>query len=63
MIFYFESYPLKGGLVPLFAIEQNIPVIGISNFKNWSGSLEKILGIENCCNHQILMNLKKRLQI
>ena len=43
----FESYPLKGGLTPLFAIEAGIPVLGIANFKNASGSLEGYLGINN----------------
>lgn len=43
----FESYPLKGGLTPLFAIEQNIPVIGIASYDNCSGSLEELLNIED----------------
>ena len=41
----FESYPSKGGLTPLFAIETGIPVLGIANFDNASGSLEDFLGI------------------
>lgn len=42
----FESYPIKGGLTPLFATEQKIPVTGISSYDNGSGSLEDLLGIE-----------------
>jgi len=54
----FESYPLKGGLTPLFAIEQNIPAIGIANFSNWSGSLEQILGIANYIQPQNIDEFK-----
>ena len=54
----FESYPLRGGLTPLFAIEQNIPVIGISNFKNWSGSLEQTLGITGYTQPQSISEFK-----
>lgn len=43
----FESYPLKGGLVPLFATEQKIPVVGIATYDNFSGSLEELLDIED----------------
>jgi len=43
----FESYPMKGGLTPLFAIEQKIPCIGIASYNNFSGSLEELLGIDN----------------
>lgn len=42
----FESYPFKGGLTPLFATEQKIPVVGISSYDNCSGSLEELLNIE-----------------
>jgi glycosyltransferase involved in cell wall biosynthesis len=41
----FESYPLKGGLTPLFATEQKIPVVGITSYSNYSGSLEEFLDI------------------
>jgi glycosyltransferase involved in cell wall biosynthesis len=54
----FESYPLKGGLTPLFAIEQDIPVLGIANFKNWSGSLEQILGISGYTQPQSIREFK-----
>ena len=43
----FESYPLKGGLTPLFAIEQNIPCVGIATFDNASGSLEEFFGVKD----------------
>lgn len=42
----FESYPMKGGLTPLFATEQKIPVVGIASYDNISGSLEEMLNIE-----------------
>jgi Glycosyl transferases group 1 len=42
----FESYPMKGGLTPLYATEQKIPVVGIASYDNGSGSLEDLLGIE-----------------
>ena len=42
----FESYPLKGGLTPLFATEQKIPCVGISTSDNASGSLEELLNID-----------------
>ena len=42
----FESFPMKGGLTPLFATEQKIPVIGISSSSTISGSLEEFLDIE-----------------
>lgn len=42
----FESYPMKGGLTPLFATEQHIPAIGIANYDNCSGSLEELLDID-----------------
>ena len=38
---------MKGGLVPLFAIEQNISVIGIANYDNTSGALEDLIDINN----------------
>lgn len=41
----FESYPMKGGLTPLFATEQKIPIVGISTYDNSSGSLEELLNI------------------
>lgn len=39
----FESYPLKGGLVRLFAIEQGVPVIGITASYNKAGSIQETL--------------------
>lgn len=42
----FESYPMKGGLTPLFATEQKVPVVGISSSNTISGSLEEFLNIE-----------------
>lgn len=42
----FESYPMKGGLTPLFATEQKIPVVGIATNDNYSGSLEELLDID-----------------
>ncbi len=41
----FESYPFKGGLTPLFAIEQNVPVLGIGLKETASGTLEDLIGI------------------
>lgn len=41
----FESYPMKGGLTPLFATEQKVPIVGISTYDNASGSLEELLNI------------------
>lgn len=43
----FESYPLKGGLTMMFAIEQNIPVIGIGNNRNASGCIEDWFDLTN----------------
>jgi hypothetical protein len=43
----FESYPLKGGLTPLFAIEQKVPVLGVYDNLGVSGSLEDLLQISN----------------
>ncbi|MCK4663291.1 MAG: hypothetical protein KAT68_10525 [Bacteroidales bacterium] len=43
----FESYPFRGGLTMLFAIEQKIPVIGITSDYNSSGSIQDFLGISN----------------
>lgn len=42
----FESFPMKGGLTPLFATEQRVPVVGISSSNTISGSLEEFLNIE-----------------
>lgn len=36
----FESFPLKGGLTQLFAIEQDIAVVGIANPRSASGSIQ-----------------------
>lgn len=41
----FESYPLKGGLTPLFAINQNIPIVGISCTHDFSGTTEDFFGV------------------
>jgi len=43
----FESYPLKGGLVRLFAIEQDVPIIGITASDNQSGTVQDALELEN----------------
>ncbi|MFZ4739766.1 MAG: hypothetical protein ACOYLE_01220 [Bacteroidales bacterium] len=43
---FFESYPQKGGLSMLYAIEQKIPVIGISTQYNSSGSIQDFLEIK-----------------
>jgi len=42
-----SSYPLTGGLTMLFAIEQKIPVIGISVDYNASGSIQDFLEIKD----------------
>lgn len=42
----FESYPLKGGLTPLFAAVQNVPIVGLGNRDDLSGSLEDFFNIE-----------------
>ena len=55
----FESYPLKGGITPLFAIEANVPVLGIANFNNPSGTLEDYLGIPNYKQPTTLIQFKK----
>ena len=59
----FESYPLKGGLTPLFAIEAGIPVLGIANFKNASGSLEDLLGIPNYKQPTTFDQFKKEAEL
>lgn len=43
----FESYPLKGGLVMLYATNLKKPVIGIANYNNASGSIEDFISINN----------------
>lgn len=43
----FESYPFKGGLVPLYAMREKIPVIGMANYAIPSGSLESFFSIKN----------------
>ncbi|MFZ4400958.1 MAG: hypothetical protein ACOYO1_13055 [Bacteroidales bacterium] len=43
----FESYPFKGGLVMLFAISQNIPVVGITKADSSSGSIQDFLNIHD----------------
>lgn len=42
----FESYPLKGGLTVLFAIEQKKAVVGIGNNRNASGCLQDWFDLE-----------------
>jgi len=44
---YFESYPIKGGLTPLFAIENKKPIIGLANRNNATGGLENVLNMSN----------------
>lgn len=43
----FESYPLKGGLTVLFAIEQKKAVVGIGNNKNASGCIQDWFDLED----------------
>ncbi len=40
----FESYPVKGGLVPLYAVAAKVPLIGLSNV---FAGIEDLLDIEN----------------
>lgn len=56
----FESFPIKGGLTPLFAIEQDIPVIGISCSNNSSGSLEGLLQIKNYSQPKSMSEFKEQ---
>lgn len=44
---YLESYPLKGGLSVLMAIEQKTPAVGITANHNASGSVQDFLNIKN----------------
>lgn len=43
----FESYPMKGGLTLLFALEQCKAVVGMGNSKNASGYTQDFLGISD----------------
>ena len=43
----FESYPLKGGLTVLYAVENQKAITGIANNKTASGCIEDFFGLNN----------------
>lgn len=47
-----ESYPFRGGLVALYAFNERIPVLGISDNNSPSGSLEDFYGISDYVSPQ-----------
>lgn len=43
---FFESYPIKGGLTPLFSIENKKPIVGMVGQNSFSLGLEHILDLD-----------------